>query len=204
VALISYTLPDTGEVVPLLQVVPSKNDQEWLLLVTPELASVLASIITRVRGADGRVPLVARWDEHERVLGPTLPHLLQRKYAWRDVVISTTTVQNLISATIARAGLVDRTGKPLRYTPHDFRWMFATEAVTGGLPVHIARASRHGTQTASPRPDHPDRNPTRPLPTCRPTARLPRNPVIMPIPHPRPPPLTSAGTSGIGTTMTSE
>ncbi|GAA0547419.1 tyrosine-type recombinase/integrase [Paractinoplanes ferrugineus] len=137
-ALISYPLPDTGEVVPLLQIVPSKTDQERLLLVTPELASVLASIITRIRGADGRVPLVARWDEHERVLGPALPHLFQRKYVWRDAVISTTTVQKLISATITRAGLVDRTGKPLRYTPHDFRRMFATEAVTGGLPVHIA------------------------------------------------------------------
>src|SRR5207302_11030470 len=46
--------------------------------------------------------------------------------------------QNLITATIRRAGLVDRTGQPLHYTPHDFRRMFATDAVTGGLPVHIA------------------------------------------------------------------
>jgi integrase-like protein len=53
-------------------------------------------------------------------------------------VISTTTVQNLLNATIDRAGLVERTGQPLRYTPHDFRRMFATEVVTGGLPVHIA------------------------------------------------------------------
>jgi integrase len=137
-ALISYTLPDTGEIVPLLQIVPSKTDQERLLLVTPELASVLASIIHRVRGKDGRVPLVSRYDEHERVTGPALPHLFQRKQGWRTMVISTTTVQNLLNATIDRAGLVDRSGQPLRYTPHDFRRMFATEAVTGGLPVHIA------------------------------------------------------------------
>ncbi|WP_202864570.1 tyrosine-type recombinase/integrase [Micromonospora endolithica] len=122
---------------PLLQIVPSKTDQERLLLVTPELASVLASIIHRVRGEDGRVPLVSRYDEHERVTGPALPHLFQRKQGWRTTVISTTTVQNLLNVTIDRAGLVDRTGQPLRYTPHDFRRMFAIEAVTGGLPVHI-------------------------------------------------------------------
>ncbi|MFD5344868.1 tyrosine-type recombinase/integrase [Streptomyces anulatus] len=32
----------------------------------------------------------------------------------------------------------DAAGEPLRFTVHDFRRMFATEAVTGGLPVHIA------------------------------------------------------------------
>jgi hypothetical protein len=32
-ALISYTLPETGEVVPLLQIVPSKTDEERLLPV---------------------------------------------------------------------------------------------------------------------------------------------------------------------------
>ncbi|MGH4020283.1 MAG: tyrosine-type recombinase/integrase [Pseudonocardiaceae bacterium] len=34
--------------------------------------------------------------------------------------------------------MTDRAGEPLRYTPHDFRRIFATDAVTGGLPVHIA------------------------------------------------------------------
>jgi hypothetical protein len=48
-ALVSYRLPDTGEVVPLLQIVPSKSNEERLLLVSPELASVLATVITRLR-----------------------------------------------------------------------------------------------------------------------------------------------------------
>src|SRR5271166_2419009 len=91
-ALVSYRLADTGELVPLLQILPSKNNQERLLLVGPELASVLATIITRLRDRNGStVPLVSRYDEHERT-----------------------------------------------FTPHDFRRMFATEAVIGGLPVHIA------------------------------------------------------------------
>lgn len=136
-ALISYQLPDTGEIVPLLQIVPSKLNEERLLLVVPELASVLATVIARLR-EDGRVPLVARYDYHERTTGPRLPHLFQRKQGWRDEVISARTVQELLNDTLERTGLTDRTGTPLHYTPHDFRRMFATEAVTGGLPVHIA------------------------------------------------------------------
>ena len=137
-ALVSYQLPETGEIVPLLQIVPSKNDQERLLLVPPQLASVLASIIARVRADDGRVPQISRYDYHERVTGPPLPHLFQRQHGWRREVISTTVVQKLLNETLARAGLTDSTGQPLRYTPHDFRRIFVTEAVTGGLPVHIA------------------------------------------------------------------
>ncbi|WP_405187092.1 hypothetical protein OG582_36000 [Streptomyces anulatus] len=35
----------------------------------------------------------------------------------------------------------DAAGEPLKFTAHDFRGMFATEAVAGGVPVHIA--ARH-------------------------------------------------------------
>ncbi|MER6945082.1 site-specific integrase [Nonomuraea sp. NPDC000554] len=137
-ALISYRLPDTKEIVPLLQIVPSKSNEERLLLVTPELASVLAAVISRVREADGRVPLTARYDAHERTTGPLLPHLFQRRVGWRREIISTKVVVRLLNDTLSRAKLEDRAGAPLRYTPHDFRRMFVTEAVTGGLPVHIA------------------------------------------------------------------
>lgn len=40
-ALVQYHLPESGELVPLLQIVPSKTDTERLLLVSPELADVL-------------------------------------------------------------------------------------------------------------------------------------------------------------------
>lgn len=138
-AITSYRLPSTGEPVPLLQIVPSKSNEERLLLVSPELASVLASIVKRLRdGNNGSVPLVARYDPHEKVTGPPLPHLFQRKNAWRPSVIGTSMIGRLLDDALARAGITDAAGQPLRYTPHDFRRMFATEAVTGGLPVHIA------------------------------------------------------------------
>ncbi|GAA2873729.1 hypothetical protein GCM10010517_34300 [Streptosporangium fragile] len=39
-ALVTYRLPDTGEVVPLLRIVPSKQDSERIRLVPPEPALV--------------------------------------------------------------------------------------------------------------------------------------------------------------------
>ncbi|MEU7764992.1 hypothetical protein AB0B25_07695 [Nocardia sp. NPDC049190] len=83
-ALTSYQLPDTREFVPLLQIVPSKTNEERLLLVSPELASVLAIVISRLRRTNGGlVPLSARYDPHERTTGPDLPHLFQRRNAHR-------------------------------------------------------------------------------------------------------------------------
>jgi site-specific recombinase XerD len=138
-ALVSYRLPDTGELMPMLQIVPSKTNEERLLLVSPELASVLATIITRLRAQNGgTVRLVARYDTGEQVTGPPLPHLFQRRRAWRSAAISYAFVQTMLTDTLARTGLRDAADRPLTHTPHDFRRMFATEAVTGGLPVHIA------------------------------------------------------------------
>ena len=60
-AVVQYELADTHEIVPLLQIAPSKNDEERVLLVGPELANVLAAIITRLRQRHGgKVPAVSR------------------------------------------------------------------------------------------------------------------------------------------------
>ena len=152
-ALVQYQLPDTGEIVPLLQIVPSKNAEERLLLVSPELASVLATIITRVRKQNnGIIPAISRYDPYERTDGPALPHLFQRRnrWSWRTTVIGLQTVYVLLQSAVDQAGITDNAGEPLRYTPHDFRRMFATEAVTGGLPVHIAaKLLGHATLTTT-------------------------------------------------------
>jgi integrase len=137
-SLTTHTLPDSGEVVPLLQIAPSKSDTERVLLVSPELAHVLARIVQRVRGDDACLPLVARYDAHERVIGPPLPHLFQRRHGTESRVFSAQFANVLISKAIERAGLAGADGVPLRFTVHDFRRIFASEAVSSGLPVHIA------------------------------------------------------------------
>src|SRR6185436_4514269 len=58
-SLVQYRLPSTGELIPLLQIAPSKTDAERLLVISPELADVLSAVITRSRGPGGTVPLVA-------------------------------------------------------------------------------------------------------------------------------------------------
>ena len=57
-SFIAYALPTTGEIVPMLQVAPSKTDAERLLLVSPELTEVLTAIIFRVRAGNAALPLV--------------------------------------------------------------------------------------------------------------------------------------------------
>lgn len=53
-SLVAYTLPSTGETIPLLQITPSETDKERLLVVCPDLSEVLAAIMdTRVRCGEG-------------------------------------------------------------------------------------------------------------------------------------------------------
>ncbi len=134
-----YTQPD-GEVVPLLQVAPSKTETERVFPISPELAHVLAQIVNRVRSADGTIPLTSRYDVLERTFSPELPHLFQRRYGGNRQVFDPSTIRNWLGRTLARADLRDVDGRPVRITPHDFRRLFTTEVVNSGLPIHIAAA----------------------------------------------------------------
>lgn len=138
-SIISYKLPTTGEVIPLLQIAPSKTDQERLLLVTPELADVLSTVISRVRGADGTVPVIANYDSHERTWNPPMPLLYQWNMSGEDRRISDNTIRDGLNETLAASGLTDAAGTPLTFEPHDFRRIFITDAILNGLPPHIAQ-----------------------------------------------------------------
>ena len=139
-SLIQYRLPSTGEVVPLLQIAPSKTDTERLLLVSPELADVLSAIIGRIRQQSGAVPLVSAYDPHECQRAEPAPLLFQRRIHGENRAITRHAVRELLNAALAHTGLTDpATGAPLHFTPHDFRRLFITDAVLNGLPPHIAQ-----------------------------------------------------------------
>ena len=138
-SLIHYTLPATGELVPLLQIAPSKTDTERLLVISPELADVLSAIISRVRDHNGAVPLVAAYDYHERIWNPPMPLLFQRRFGGEDRPIAGPAVRELITAALAGTGLTDTSGQPLRFVPHDFRRILITDAIMHGMPPHIAQ-----------------------------------------------------------------
>lgn len=139
-SLVQYRLPTTGEVVPLLQIAPSKSDAERLLVVSPELAEVLSAIISRLRGPNGAIPVVAAYDHHERLWLPALPLLFQRRVGSEHRALSASAIRSMLDDAITASGLNEpATGQPLRFTPHDFRRLFITDAVLNGLPPHIAQ-----------------------------------------------------------------
>jgi integrase len=138
-SFIQYKLPASGELIPPLQIAPSKTDTERLLVISPELADVLSEIITRIRDQDGAVPLVAGYDYHERVWNPPMPLLFQRHYGGEHHAIGGPAIRELIADALASTGITDASGKPLRFVPHDFRRIFITDAIMHGMPPHIAQ-----------------------------------------------------------------
>jgi hypothetical protein len=140
-SLVQYRLPGTGELVPLLQIAPSKTDQECLLLVSPELADVLSAIICRVRGQSGAISLLAAYGVRERLWLAPAPLLFQRRVGSEHRTIGASAVRTMLTEALAHAGLTDpATGGPLHFTPHDFRRVFITDtSLLNGLPPHIAQ-----------------------------------------------------------------
>lgn len=138
-SFVQYTLPTTGEVVPLLQIAPSKTDRERLLLISPELADVLSAIVTRVRQPGGAVPLVPAYDKAEKIWNAPMPLLFQHPHGTENRAITGGTLRRLFKKALIASGLTDALGQPLVFTPHDFRRLFVTDAIMQGLPPHIAQ-----------------------------------------------------------------
>ncbi len=138
-SIIQYRLPSTGEVVPLLQIAPSKTDTERLLLVSPELADVLSAIVSRLRRPSGAIPLVAAYDVREKVWSSPMPLLFQRAIGSEPRAFTPTAIRKLLIHALAATGLTDANGEPLLFSPHDFRRLFVTDAIMSGLPPHIAQ-----------------------------------------------------------------
>jgi integrase len=138
-SLVQYRTPKTGELVALLQIPPSKTDEERLLVIAPELADVLSAIICRIRNPDGSVPLVVAYDHHEKIWNPPMPLLFQRTISLEARPIPIAGIRDLLTGALARSGITDASGQPLTWAPHDFRRVFTTEAIMNGMPPHIAQ-----------------------------------------------------------------
>ncbi len=138
-SLVQYRLPATGELIPLLHIAPSKTDTERLLVVSPELADVLSAIICRIRDEAGTVPLVIAYDENERVWNAPAPLLFQRRFGAECRPLTAVAIRQLINIAVAGASLTDADGQPLKFSPHDFRRIFVTDAIMHGMPPHIAQ-----------------------------------------------------------------
>ena len=138
-SLIQYRLPATGELIPLLQITPSKTDEERLLVISPDLADVLSAIMRRIRGQEPAVPLVVSYDKNERVYNPPMPLLFQWPCRLENRPVGETSLRTYLDDALAAIGVKDASGRPLRYTFHDFRRLFITDAIMHGMPPHIAQ-----------------------------------------------------------------
>jgi hypothetical protein len=138
-SLIQYRLPGTGELIPLLQIAPSKTDAERLLVISPELADVLSAIVARIRGGQPHVPLVVSYDKNERVYNSPMPLLLQWRRRLENRPVTETSLRSYLDHALSALGVKDASGRPMRYTFHDFRRLFITDAIMHGMPPHIAQ-----------------------------------------------------------------
>jgi integrase len=126
-----YVAPTTNTVVPLLHIVPSKNDQEWLIPMSPELVKILVAVQPRARGASQAIPLSRRYDPNDKTFSNSLPHLFARLVGPTQNVLSYHFVRKLLVGIASPARLTDG-GSPVTFTPHDFRRLFATDLVVQG------------------------------------------------------------------------
>ncbi len=69
---------------------------------------------------------------------PPLPFLFQWRHGLVNAMITQSHAGTLMARIVAASAITHNDGTPARFTPHDFRRIFATAAVAAGLPVHIA------------------------------------------------------------------
>jgi integrase len=138
-SLIQYRLPASGELIPLLQITPAKTDTERLLVIAPDLADALSTIVARIRGDRPDVPLVVSYDKNERVYNPPLPLLFQWRRRLENRPVSERALRTYLDHALTAIGVKDAAGRALRYTFHDFRRLFITDAIVHGMPPHIAQ-----------------------------------------------------------------
>ncbi|MFE2023064.1 tyrosine-type recombinase/integrase [Streptomyces sp. NPDC059499] len=128
---------NNGEMVALLVISPSKTDRERVIPMSAELFHVIASVIRRHTRVGSPVPILRRFDPHDKVWSPPMPFLFQRKIGSTRSVISPVSVINMLARRCTDFVELHPEFRSVKFTPHDFRRIFATELVNSGLPIHI-------------------------------------------------------------------
>jgi Phage integrase family len=102
-----------------------------------ELFHVIASVIRRHTRSGRSIPQVSRFDPHDKLWSAPLPFLFQRQNGSTRSVIGAGTVVNMLKRRCNQLAELHPSFRTIRFTPHDFRRIFATELVNSGLPIHI-------------------------------------------------------------------
>ncbi|WP_308798198.1 tyrosine-type recombinase/integrase [Streptomyces sp. UH6] len=129
-----------GEMIALLVISPSKTDRERVIPMSAELFHVIASVIRRHTRDGSPVPVLRRFDPHDKVWSPPMPFLFQRRIGSTRSVISPFTVVHMLARCCTDLAERHPAFRSVTFTPHDFRRIFATDLVNSGLPIHIGAA----------------------------------------------------------------
>ncbi|WP_234443890.1 site-specific integrase [Streptomyces sp. NRRL B-24484] len=134
-----YERPN-GEVIALLVVAPSKSERERVIPMSAELFHAVAQIIRRLTRGGRPIQLLSRYDSHEKTWSEPMPFLFQRRLGTVLNVMAPATVLNMVGRSCEEIAQTNPAFHGTKFTPHDFRRLFATEIVNGGLPIHIGAA----------------------------------------------------------------
>jgi len=85
------------------------------------------------------MPLVVSYDKNERVYNAPMPLLFQWRRRLDNRAVSETAMRKYLDHALTAIGVKDGAGRPMRYTFHDFRRLFITDAILHGMPPHIAQ-----------------------------------------------------------------
>ena len=142
-----YRRPN-GEVIALLVIAPSKTDRERVIPMSAELFAVIAAIIRRHLHRQPAIPLLPRYDKHERA-------------EQADAFLVPAEARHIASgpvhpdhpahaaAALPRPAQTRPEFAGLTFTAHDFRRLFTTDLVNNGLPIHIGAALLGHTSLAN-------------------------------------------------------
>jgi hypothetical protein len=108
--------------------------------MSAELFHVIACILRRLTSGRRTVPLSTRYDTFDRVTSDPQPFLFQRHIGQRNEVMTPGAVGEMLRRTCAKVAQHHPQFAECRFTPHDFRRLFATDLVNHGLPIHIGAA----------------------------------------------------------------
>ncbi len=121
-------------------IAPSKTDRERIIPMSAELFAVIAAIIRRHTQHGRPIPVIQRYDSHERRMSDPMPFLFQRHTGAVPRVISPATVLVMLRRRCAELAEQHPSFRATSFTPHDFRRLLATDLVNNGLPIHIGAA----------------------------------------------------------------
>ncbi|MBK5222840.1 MAG: site-specific integrase [Acidimicrobiia bacterium] len=136
--------PTVGKVL-LLHISPSKQDRERMVVVAPELAATFAAMARRIRAAvgstDTALPSLVAYDYAECVNSDPLPFMFQRTagrgFKGTTAPMHKTYISRVLNKVATAAKMTGPDGELIGFTAHDFRRIFATDALAAGLPPHI-------------------------------------------------------------------